>query len=187
MIVGDELERDRLLFLHSRQKRPRLNDRRTILRSLGQDADEPQLCDRARKHFVTRSSFPPTGKLARETRARENPARPARSHREDISREVGQNILSLLAGELRSRPTLRTGRPLTASRTMADFTGRAWRGGQDDLAHSHAGVERVAGAKSRRASIVRISYRTNAGRRRRPENVQIAIRHEWRPRASLVS
>ena len=48
VIVGDEIEWRRSLFPESYQKRPRLRDRESILRSLRQNADKPQLRDRAR-------------------------------------------------------------------------------------------------------------------------------------------
>lgn len=59
MIVGHELEWDSLLSLQFRQKHSRLGDRQSVWRRLGQDADEPQLRDRAGEHLVTRS-FPET-------------------------------------------------------------------------------------------------------------------------------
>ena len=75
--------------------------------------------------------------------------RPARSHREDISREIGQNILNLLAGELRSP------RPGTENRETGNCvtfdggsSGPRMTGYKDDLPAFHAGVEGVAGAKS---------------------------------------
>jgi hypothetical protein len=52
VIVGDEPEGDHSLLLESDQEGPRLPDGQSILRSLTQNADEPQLRDRASKDFV---------------------------------------------------------------------------------------------------------------------------------------
>ena len=52
VIVGDEPEGDHSLLLESDQEGPRLRDGQSILRSLTQNADEPQLRDRASKDFV---------------------------------------------------------------------------------------------------------------------------------------
>lgn len=52
VIVCDESERDDSLLLESSQKGPRLRDGQPVLRSLTQNADEPQLRDRASKDFV---------------------------------------------------------------------------------------------------------------------------------------
>ena len=43
VIVGDELERRRSLSLESHQERPRLSHSESIVRSLRQNANEPQL------------------------------------------------------------------------------------------------------------------------------------------------
>ena len=47
VIVGDELERHRSLSLESHQERPRLSHSESIVRSLRQNANEPQLRDGA--------------------------------------------------------------------------------------------------------------------------------------------
>ena len=55
MIVGDEAEEDYPLLLEPDQQGPRLRDGQPILRSLRQNADEPQFRDRASEDFVARS------------------------------------------------------------------------------------------------------------------------------------
>jgi len=52
--VGDEPEGDHFLLLEPDQDGPRLRHGQSILRSLRQNSDEPQLRDRASKEFVTR-------------------------------------------------------------------------------------------------------------------------------------
>ena len=52
MVVGEEPECYGSLLLQSHQKRLRLRDRQSILRSLRQNADEPQFGNRASQYFV---------------------------------------------------------------------------------------------------------------------------------------
>jgi hypothetical protein len=91
VIVGDEPEGDHSLLLESDQEGPRLPDGQSILRSLTQNADEPQLRDRASKDFVAgclpETQQPPANALM-ELVFEKPPARPVRLHQADISREI---------------------------------------------------------------------------------------------------
>ena len=55
VIAGDEPEGNHALLLESDQQRSRLRHGQSLLRSLRQNADEPQFRDRASEYFIARS------------------------------------------------------------------------------------------------------------------------------------
>ena len=72
-----------------------------------------------------------------------------RSHRADISRQIRQNVLDLIAGELRGPRSGTKNREAGNGIAPDARFGSPWMaGGKDDLPALHVGVEGIAGAKS---------------------------------------